>query len=471
MSVDEICWKDALELAEDIKEKRISPVEIVRSSLERIDRFNSTINAFVTICHEEALAQAKLAEQAIMKCKKLGPLHGVPFCVKDNTFTQGIKTTMGSKLLENFIPNEDATLVARLKEAGGIMIGKTNTPEFATIPYTDNVLFGVTRNPWNRNRAVGGSSGGTAAAVAAGFCPIGTGNDAGGSIRIPASCCGVFGLKPQYGRIPSYPIYHQWESINHEGPITRSVKDSALMLDIMAGHHWGDRHSIPVRTNFLQSINGNIKNIKAAWSPDLGYAIVSNEVKLLCETAVKNFSDMGVSVEFASPDIGNVENTYLTIVNAELGAMLSLFGPFEEVSKLIESQLSSRIEPINNMTAYEYLKATFERRELSSRIGKFFTQYDLLFTPTIGVTAWPIGLPNRIVQEVDGKKVSSRGWLLTYPFNLSGHPAASLPVGFSDEGLPVGLQIVGRAHEESTVLKTADAYQKEYLSTNKPSFF
>jgi Asp-tRNA(Asn)/Glu-tRNA(Gln) amidotransferase A subunit family amidase len=471
MSIDDIFWKDASELAINIKEKTLSPVEIIRSFLGRIDKLNPKINAFVTICHKEALAQAELAEQSVMKRKKLGPIHGVPFCVKDNTYTKGVRTTMGSKLLQNYIANEDAILVARLKKAGGIMIGKTNTPEFASIPYTDNEIFGVTRNPWNQKMAVGGSSGGTAAAVAAGFCPIGTGNDAGGSIRIPASCCGVFGLKPQLGRIPSFPIFHQWESISHEGPITRSVSDSAIMMDIMAGHHWGDRHSIPIKPNFSRSIGEYPKNIKAAWSPDLGYAKVSHEVKSLCEDAIKNFSNLGISIDPATPEIGNVEDTYLTIINAELGAMLSLFGPFEEVSKSIEPQLTKRIKPINNMTAYEYLKATFERRELSSRMGRFFTKYDILFTPTIGVTAWPIGLPNRIVEEVDGEKVSTRGWLLTYPFNLTGQPAASLPIGFSKDGLPIGIQIVGRAHEETTVLKIANAYQKEFFTTKTPPNF
>ena len=471
MTNDHIFWESAWELAKSIKKKIYSPVEIIQHFLDRIDRLNPKINAFVTVCYEEALSQAKIAEGELTKKQNLGPLHGVPFCVKDNTYTKGVKTTMGSKLLQNHTPEVDAILVARLKKAGGIMIGKTNTPEFATIPYTDNAIFGVTRNPWNQGRAVGGSSGGTAAAIAAGLCPIGTGNDAGGSIRIPASCCGVFGLKPQYGRIPSYPIFNQWESITHEGPLSRDVLDSAIMMDIMSGYHWGDRHSLPNRTSFSRSIQNPIKTLRAAWSPDLGYAEVSHEVKSVCLKAINKFSKLGISIAEASPNIGNVEHTYLAIINAELGAMLSQFGEIEEIWPLIEPSLAKRIEPVGRMSAYEYLKATFDRRGLAARVGEFFTEYDILFTPTIGVTAWPIGLKDRIVEEVDGRRVSSRGWLLTYPFNLSGHPAASLPIGFTEEGLPVGLQIVGRAHDELTVLKVAKLYQHEYPSKKRPPGF
>lgn len=463
----EICWTSAFDLAELVRQKKLSPIEIVKRFLECIDRINPKINAYVTVCAEQALTDAAAAEQAVVQGEALGPLHGVPFCVKDVTFTRGVRTTMGSKLRENFVPSEDAVLVARLKKAGGIMIGKTNTPEFATIPYTENALFGVTRNPWNMDRAVGGSSGGAAAAVAAGLCPLATGNDAGGSIRIPASCCGVVGIKPQYGRVPSYPIFHQWESINHEGPITRTVRDAALMLDIMAGPHWGDRFSLPKHKSFLNALEGDIAGLKAGWSPDLGYAKVGEEVKRHSEDAIRKFSDLGLQVEEAAPEIGKQEQTYLTIINAELAAMMSLFGPIEQIRNHLEPQLAERIEQAQTITTDDYLKAGFARRELSARVGEFFTRYDLLLTPTIGVTAWPIGLPGRIVDEVDGEMVSSRDWLLTYPFNLSGHPAVTVPIGFSSEGLPVGLQIVGPASNEATVLRVAAAYEAAYPWADK----
>ena len=472
MSIDaEICWTSAFDLAALIRQKELSPIEVISALLDRIDHINPKINAYVTVCAEQALADARAAEKRATQGKDLGPLHGVPFSVKDVTLTQGVRTTMGSKLRANCIPTEDAALVARLKRAGGIMLGKTNTPEFATIPYTENSLFGVTRNPWNLARAVGGSSGGAAAAMAAGLCPLATGNDAGGSIRIPASCCGVVGLKPQYGRVPNYPIHHQWESINHEGPITRTVKDAALMLDIMAGPHWGDRFSLPEPGAFLNSLDKNVAGLRAGWSPDLGYAKVGQEVKRGCERAVANFLDLGMQIEEAAPEIGFQEKTYLTIINAELAAMFSMLGPIEKICDRLEPQLAERIEQAKMITTDEYLKAGFARRELSARIGEFFTRYDLLLTPTIGVTAWPIGLPNRIVDEVDGEKVSSRDWLLTYPFNLSGHPAISLPIGFSSEGLPIGLQIVGPAHAEATVLRAAFAYEAGYPWADlKPSF-
>ncbi len=236
MSQD-ICWMSAGDLAKAIKAKKMSPVEAVRAILSAIDRVNPRINAYVTLDGDRALAAAKEAERAVMRKKELGPLHGVPFSVKDAAYTKGVRTTMGSRLMENYIPTEDAEFVARLKRAGAILLGKTNTPEFATVPYTENQIFGITCNPWNLDRCPGGSSGGAAAAVAAGLGPLATGNDVGGSIRIPASCCGVFGIKGQYGRVPNYPVFHLWESMLHEGPITRTVRDGAIMLEIMAGPH------------------------------------------------------------------------------------------------------------------------------------------------------------------------------------------------------------------------------------------
>jgi aspartyl-tRNA(Asn)/glutamyl-tRNA(Gln) amidotransferase subunit A len=458
---DEIWWKSAAELADLVRGKEVSPVELCNSLIERIAVVNPKINAYVTICPDAALAHAKEAEEAVIRGDHLGPLHGVPFSVKDVTFTKGVRTTMGSQLMESFIPKEDAVLVSRLKAAGGLMVGKTNTPEFATIPYTDNPTFGVTRNPWDLARTTGGSSGGSAAAVAAGLGPLATGNDAGGSIRIPASCCGVVGLKPQYGRIPCYPLFHLWESMNYEGPITRTVRDAALMLDVMSGHHPRDRHSLPAPSRcYNELLEGNLKGRRAAWSATLSYAAVSAEVRGICLKSMGKFCDMGVEVEEASPDIANPEETYGTILNAELGAMLSLYGPLEEIKDKLDPQLASRIAPVGQMSAYDYLKATFARRELAAKMGEFFETYDLLFTPTIGVPAWEIGLPGRVVSEIEGKPVSRRGWLLTFPFNLSGHPAISVPAGWSHEGLPVGLQIIGRHYAESTVLRAAAAFEQ-----------
>lgn len=468
MSQD-ICWMSAGDLAKAIKAKKMSPVEAVRAILSAIDRVNPRINAYVTLDGDRALAAAKEAERAVMRKKELGPLHGVPFSVKDAAYTQGVRTTMGSRLMENDIPTEDAEFVARLKRAGAILLGKTNTPEFATVPYTENQIFGITRNPWNLDRCPGGSSGGAAAAVAAGLGPLATGNDVGGSIRIPASCCGVFGIKGQYGRVPNYPVFHLWESMLHEGPITRTVRDGTIMLEIMAGPHWGDRHSqLPPIGRLTASLRKGVKGWKIAWSPDLGYSQVGREVREICSQAARKFSALGARVEEAHPGFENPEMTFVTVVNAELAAMFTLFGPLEQIKDQLDPRLANRLAANQNLTAFDYLRATFDRRELAVKVGRFFETYDLLLTPTIGTPPWPIN-PNGIVQEIDGQPVTSRGWLLTFPFNLSGHPAASVPAGWTREGLPVGLQIVGRHNDEAAVLRAAAAFEEaEPWADRKP---
>jgi len=451
----------ASDLAGLIRTKKLSPVELVRGLLERIEAINPKINAYVTVTADSAMAAAREAEGAVMRGEELGALHGVPFAVKDVTLTEGVRTTMGSRLMEDFVPEEDAVHVARLKKAGAIMLGKTNTPEFACKGVTDNLVFGVTRNPWNLEKVAGGSSGGAAAAVVAGLGPLATGNDVGGSIRTPASCCGAFGIKPQFGRVPNYPFLYLWESLLHEGAITRTVKDAALMLDVMAGPHWGDRHSILLPgVSFAESLEGGVKGLRIAWSLDLGYATIARQVRDVCEEAVKKFSEMGAEIEEASPDYENLETSFTTIVNTELGAMLSSFGPLDELKDKLHPFLMARVAPIQNLTAFDYLRATFTRQELSVKVGKFFEPYDLLLTPTLGLPAWQIGLPTGYVEEVDGKPVSPMGYQLNFPFNITGQPAASIPVGWTEDGLPVGLQIVGKHYGEATVFRAAAALEQ-----------
>ena len=460
MPSQEICWMSADDLATAIKTKKLSPVEIVKHLLERMADINPKINAYVTITEDSAIAEAKEAEDAVMQGRQVGPLHGVPVALKDTNFTKGVRTTMGSRLMEDFVPEEDSVHVERLKKAGAIVLGKTNTPEFAAKAVTDNLVFGITRNPWNSERTTGGSSGGSAATVAAGLAPLATGSDAGGSIRIPASCCGVFGIKPQFGRVPNYPLFHLWESLLHDGPITRTVKDAALMLDVMAGQHWGDRHSLPPSgLSFVESLKGGVKGLRVAWSPDLNYATVSHQVLAICEAAIKQFTEMGAEVEEVQLDCRMAGMTYATILDTELAARVALFGPLYEIKDRLDPLLVERVDAVKNLTANDYLKISFTRQELSARVGKLFQTYDLLLTPTLGIPAWPIGLPKVYVEEVDGKPVSTRGWTLTFPFNLTGQPAASIPAGWTDDNLPVGLQIAGRPYDEAIVFRAAAAFE------------
>jgi len=453
MSSEEICWMTALDLAKAIREKKLSPVEVVEVLLERIQAVNRKINAYVTLTADSAIALARRAEEAVTKGEELGPLHGVPVSIKDLIFTQGVRTTCGSRLLENFVPEEDAVCVARLEEAGAIMLGKTNTPEFGWKPMTDNELFGITRNPWNLKKTSGGSSGGAAAAVAAGLGPLAAGSDGGGSIRIPSSCCGVFGMKPQFGRVPRYPIFPGLAILAHEGPITRTVGDAALMLDVIAGPHWGDGYSIPApEVSFSKALSDGVEGLMIAWSADLSYAMVDPEVAAICEQAAKRFSELGAEVEEAHPGFDNLETHLVTLFGADILTSLLRLGPVGEIKDKLDPLMAAMLPVISELKATDYARAMFAMQELKVKAGAFFQTYDLLLTPTVA------GPPLSVELE---EPLGFLSWMpFTYPFNLTGQPAASVPAGWTEDGLPVGLQIVGRAYDEATVFRAAAALEK-----------
>ena len=454
MGNQEICWMSAVDLAKAIRKKKLSPVEVVRDILERIEACNPKINAYVTLTADSALVAAKQAEEAVMRGEELGPLHGVPVSIKDIVFTKGVRTTFGSKLLENFVPEEDAVHVARLKEAGVIVLGKTNTAEFGWKPLTDNPLFGITRNLWNLERTSGGSSGGAAASVATGLGPLAVGSDGGGSIRIPASCCGVFGLKPQFGRVPRYPtISPALAILSHEGPIARTVSDATLMLDVMAGPHWGDGYSIPAPgVSFAESLEGDIKGLRIAWSTDMGYATVDPQVQTICEQAAKVFSEMGAEVEEAHPGFGNQETHLVTLFGADILAAISGIGPVEEIKDRLDPFMAALLPTMRELKATDYAKAMFARQELKVKAGMFFQTYDLLLTPTL--SAPPISVEIK-------EPLGFLPWMpFAFPFNFTGQPAASVPAGWTEDGLPVGLQVVGWAYDEATVLRAAAAFEE-----------
>ncbi len=453
MQNHDLCWMSAVDLGTELRAKRISPVEVVKGILERIETVNPKINAYVTLTGDEALDAAKKAEAALMEGGKLGPLHGIPVSIKDLVFTKGVRTTMGSKLLKDFVPEEDAVLVTRLKNAGAIVLGKTNTPEFGLKMLTDSLLFGITRNPWSLQRSPGGSSGGAAAAVASGLGPLAAGNDGGGSIRIPSSCCGVFGIKPQLGRVPRYPIFHGAEILTHEGPITRTVRDAALMLDVMAGPHWGDVYSIPAPgISFEKSLQFGVEGMRIAWSRDLGYAEVDPEVCDICERAAEQFSRMGAEVEEAHPGFDNPEAYHAVLYVVDHLAVLSSFGPPDQIASELDPLTATMLFVGAEMKATEYAKAMFARQELAVKIGKFFQGYDLLLTPTLAAPPPPVDF---------AEPAGFLKWLpFILAFSLTGQPAASVPAGWTEDGLPVGLQIVGRPYDEISVFRAAAAFEE-----------
>ncbi len=461
----EICCMPVVQMADAIKTKKLSPVEIMDAVLNRIEQLNPKVNAYCTLLAESAKKQANEAETMVMTGKKLGPLHGVPISIKDLIFTKGIRTTGGSKIYENFIPQQDAIVVERLKAAGAIVIGKTNTPEFGWVAIADNPLFGVTRNPWNLELTPGGSSGGAAVSVALCMGSLAIGSDGGGSIRIPSSFCGLFGFKPSFGRVPQYPGFPGWETLSHIGPITRTVKDAALAMEIIAGRDDRDRFSLPdTGLRYLPFLGGDLKGLRIAWSKDLGYAPVDPQVLKITEAAVKTFATLGSNVEAASPEVRSPENAFTTLVAISLTAVLQ--DKMKEWGNQIDPALARFVEWNKDKSATEYTKACFEQMEFWHGIWPFFKKYDLLLTPTVAVPPFELGSFGP--REIAGNKVSPLSWMaFTYPFNLTGQPAASVPCGWTDDGLPIGLQIVGRRFDDVTVLRAAAAFEQASPWSNR----
>jgi len=462
VNAEDLCFTPAVELTSLIRRRALSPVEIMRAVLERIERLNGPLGAYVLVHAERALDEARRAEQAVMAGQPVGSLHGIPVSIKDNQWTAGDRTTFGSRLLATFVPPEDAPSVASLRAAGAIFVGRTNLPEFAWRGSTDNPLFGESRNPWDLARTPGGSTGGGAAAVAAGLGPLALGSDGAGSIRIPASFCGLVGLKPTFGRVPMYPAAGGHELVAHVCPLARTVRDVALMMNAVARFDRRDPFALPDDdADYLAACDEPLVKsrggapIRIAWSASLGSAPVEAETRDICAAAARAFGETGARVEDASPDIGDPAWILRTLYGgAQAGAHAAR--PPEEKAQM-DPELVAYAEASAGLTVVEYLKALAARQALVAALRRFFERYDLLVTPTLGLPAFPLGVVGP--PEVAGCEVTHLGWTLCYPFNYSGQPALSIPAGWTASGLPVGLQIVGRRLEDALVLRAAAAFE------------
>ena len=455
----DICYLPALEMRDAIRTKILSPVEVMDAILQRIEHINPRVNAYCTVVADSAMEQAEQAEQKVVKGEELGPLHGIPVSIKDLVFTKGIRTTGGTLMYENFVPDVDAIVVERLKAAGAIIVGKTNTPEFGWVAITDNLVFGPTRNPWNLDRTSGGSSGGAASAVASGMGPLAQGSDGGGSIRIPSGFCGTFGLKPSFGRVPQGPGFPgMWEGLSVTGPITRTVRDAALMMEVIVGRDDRDHFSLPdTAPDYLSQLEGDLKGLRVAWSKDLGYAVVDPQVLKATEAAVKTFATLGCTVEAADPQVDSPQQNFSTVTACSLAAVLAEKLP--EWGSRFEPALVAFMERSKDILAVDYVKARIANLVYRNKMQAFFEEYDLLLTPTLAVPAFEIGIYGP--REIAGKPAQPLGFMpFTYPFNVTGQPAASVPCGFSDDGLPIGLQIVGRRFADAVVLKAAAVFEQ-----------
>jgi aspartyl-tRNA(Asn)/glutamyl-tRNA(Gln) amidotransferase subunit A len=458
MAGGDLGWRSALELAELIRTKAVSPVEVVDAVLARIDRLNPRLNAYCTVTADEARDAAMAAEVALMTGEPLGPLHGVPVSVKDLIFTRRVRTAGGSRLFADHVPEEDAVVVERLKAAGAILVGKTTTPEFGHKGVTDSPLFGITRNPWNPDLTPGGSSGGAGSAVAAGLGPLAVGSDGGGSIRIPASFCGIYGLKPSYGRVPQYPTFRGWRGVSVTGPMTRTVRDAARMLDVMAGPDDRDRDSLPADGggSYQSACDDGVAGLSVAWSPDLGHAHVDPEVAELCGQAAERFESLGCHVEVVTPSWDDPEEIFRVVAAAETHAAWGRAAAEDEAQ--LDRSLVAVIRFGRTIDVARYLAAAHRRDDFWTDVQRFLARFDLLLTPTVAVPPFPVGQPG--LKQIDGHPASPLGWMpFTFPFNLTGQPAATVPVGFTSAGLPVGLQIVGRRYAERTVLAASAAFE------------
>ena len=449
----------ARELLRLIATKELSPLELMEETLRRIDAVNPILNAFVSLRADEALNEARVMTDRLTSNKEVRPLQGIPIGVKDLEDVKGMVTSFGSVPYKDNIAQTDSIQVARLKKAGAIIVGKTNTPEFGFTGFTKNLLYGVTRNPWDTERTPGGSSGGSAAAVAGGMVPVATGSDAGGSIRIPASYSGCFGLKTSFGRIPRGPLFLlQTHPLWCMGPLTRTVEDAALYLDSAAGYHSCDPESLPnPGQSFLESLHTAPSNLKIAFSPTLGYARVQKDVMATVEEAAACFADVGYSVDLwegALPDVGE---TWSRLFGLDL--YCRLHQDLDKNRKEMGRTLVHALDQAKSFSVKDHLDAQKIRTELNRIMGDLFEQFDLLLTPTMPTEAFAAkGPPPR---EIDGHPIPLLGAVaFTYPFNLSGHPAATVPAGLSEDGLPVGLQIIGPRHRDDLVLQASYAYEK-----------
>ena len=465
----ELAFKSAWDLRKLILNKEISPVELVEDALSRLNDLNPKLNAFLEITSEQAITKAKIAEQDIFRNKNLGLLHGIPTSIKDHISTAGIKTTFGSRIFKDYIPSKNHIIVDRLNNSGAISIGKTNLPEFGMIAATENFLGEDCVNPWDITRIAGGSSGGAAASVASGITSFAQGSDGGGSIRIPASFCGNFGIKPTTGRIPTLEQGSLKNipqlTFSAISPVSREVIDSALFLQSVSGPHIEDPNCIQTEIpDLISNINNGIKDYKIGWSPDLGSVVVDSEVKDITQKAAISFEDLGANIENVALNT-NFHSLFKCFSTLMYTTLYNGMGDkWEKFGNQMNSWLQMRFEYGSKVTANELLLAINELENWKKKVEELFENYDLILTPSLSVTAfkcrnWPTSI-NSI--DIDPFEISQNGgfYHFSYPFNMSGNPAASIPCGFSSEGLPVGLQIIGRKGDELSVLKASSAFEK-----------
>ena len=457
----ELTYSPARLLASQIRTGNLSVREVMEAFLGRIDECNPGVNAFCTLLpQEQALELADTADRALFRGDGAGPLYGLPIAVKDLTATRGMRTTLGSRIFENNVPTEDSLLVRRLKQAGALIIGKTNTPEFGAGSHTFNALFGVTRNPYNLDKTAGGSSGGAAAAVACGMLPLADGSDMGGSLRNPAAFCNIVGFRPSLGRVPYWPNQMAWQSrLGVEGPLARDVEDCALLLSVLAGPDDRDPFSLQEDGEcFRSELPQDFRGCSIAWTPDLGLLQVAHEVISVCESALPVLERCGFQVEAAHPKLDGAMDVFKILRAAwfaEVGGPL-----LKKHRHLMKDTVIGNIEAGQKLSAMDLTRADSLRTRLYIRILNFFERYDFLALPSVQVQ--PFDCDVEWVREIEGHALPDYiDWMsICCIISVFGLPAVSIPAGFTAEGLPVGLQLVGPPRADAALLGAARVFEQ-----------
>lgn len=459
MSSDDLCFTPAHVLRGRIASKDLSPVDLVEAVIARAEHVDEQVNFIALPRFEQAREAAAAAEAALARGESLGPLHGIPITIKDNVPTTGDLTTIGSYAFEHNVAKHDAEMAKRLKAAGAIVYAKTTTPEFAHRVLTESPLHGVTRSPWSLEHTPGGSSGGASAAVAAGCGPLAQGTDGGGSIRCPASCTGIVGIKPTLGRVPFELMPDAFGNYAFTGPLTRTVDDAALMLSVMSGPLPADPWTlaIPQLPTPDEPVRGSVDGLRVAWIERFGDTPLDPEVASATGEAVAALSDAGARVEaLVEPAFADVFEYYAVIATAAHGGRLTAL--LEKWGEKITPSMRSCIEQGGTYSAAQLVQASDRRTALFRRVQQLLEDHDLIVTPTLNA-------PPKTVDEngAINSPMYSQWAVYLYPFNLTAHPAASVPVGFTDSGLPIGLQLVGPYYSEPRLLETM-----AWLEANRP---
>ncbi len=460
MSEESICFQNAVDLAATIRNRKISAQQVMRAFMDRIAEVNPRVNAICALRSEdELLAEARAADDKLARGMPVGPLHGLPLAVKDLALTKGIRTTFGSPIYKNFIPDQDQLYVERLKAAGAIIIGKTNTPEFGAGSHTFNPVYGITRNPYDLSKSAGGSSGGAAAALASGMLPLADGSDMGGSLRNPAGFCNVVGFRPSPGRVPIWPSVFAWQTLSVEGPMARTVRDLALMLSIMAGPD--NRAPLAIDSpgsGFNRPLERDFTGIPIAWTMDFGKFPVQKEVAGPIEKALDVFRSLGCVIQPDQPRVGGVFAAFQTLRALEF---TSLRHDYEKNGSLMKESIGWNIQKGLDLNSSEIAGAWESRTRFYHRVRRFLERYEFLVLPSTQVAPFPV--EQEWVKEIEGITMPTYiDWMaMNCVVTMSGLPALSIPCGFTPEGLPVGMQIVGRHHHDFEVLQLAHAFESE----------